>query len=406
VSFPFIALFEGVGPYLEAAGYILLPILIAAGWIEPHRAILLAAVTLGVGMLHSMVAVLCATWLEPVVPAGSRMRSLLGVDRWRDRLLLLAACVISELGYRQATVFWRLQGTWEFLRKKGSWGAMERKGFRASASASASAAPSASGAASASASRAAAIVAAVLFLAAAPAHALRETYAMFGSEHREGRDPGTWFETATRWEERSAERARGAWIGAYGFSREAGRDLGGIAGLAASVPRRGGGSLELRAAPDADATARAAVTLDGEAAVKHPFTATALARWSVFRDASVAELAPGTVLYLPRDIWIAAKVHWTRTSFDAGAADEVLGWSANVSVPIGRIETRALVSSSGESELVGIATEPARIRANVVGALARIPWGAAWGIEAGATARFPERGEDDVTIHAGLRRRW
>jgi YaiO family outer membrane protein len=413
-SFPFIALFEGVGPYLEAAGWVLLPVVLLMGWMDPVHALLLTAVTLGVGILHSMIAVLCATWLEPVVPTGSRVRSVLGVDRWRDRGLLLAACVLSELGYRQMTLVWRMQGTWEAIRGKGSWGAMERRGFRTAAkSAGVAAIVTAAvmlGAPAAIASGAEASTAARVESAgteeAAPVLRFRESWAVFAAEHRDGRDPGGWFETATKWDRRGATRTRSMWAGVYGFSREAGDDLGVIAGIAASVPRRIGGSMELRAAPGAAVSARVAAAAETEIALRRPFSATALARGSWFADATTVEAAPGVIAYLPRESWLAVKAHWTRTSFDDGQDDDVFGWSGTFAMPVGRVETRLLASSSGESYLSGFVPEPARMHAYAIGATARVPFGRASAIDAGWTARLPERGENDVTFHAGLRHRW
>ena len=50
-------------------------------------------------------------------------------DRLRDRALLLCWIFLENLGYRQLTVLWRLQGLLGFLRGRSNWGHMERKGF-------------------------------------------------------------------------------------------------------------------------------------------------------------------------------------------------------------------------------------------------------------------------------------
>ncbi|MCI0436991.1 MAG: glycosyltransferase family 2 protein, partial [Gemmatimonadetes bacterium] len=102
LAFPYVVAFEFCGPYIEALGYLLLPFVVLLGALDAERAVLLAAFALGFGTLHSLVSVLCATWLEPVVPARTHMRSLLGMDSWGDRLRLVAACALGELGYRQA----------------------------------------------------------------------------------------------------------------------------------------------------------------------------------------------------------------------------------------------------------------------------------------------------------------
>jgi hypothetical protein len=51
-------------------------------------------------------------------------------DRWRDLGVAVAAAVFENLGYRQMTVLWRLEGWWASLRgKKQVWGVMTRTGF-------------------------------------------------------------------------------------------------------------------------------------------------------------------------------------------------------------------------------------------------------------------------------------
>lgn len=50
----------------------------------------------------------------------------------RDLLPLIFGIFIQNFGYRQLNTIWRIQGWWEFLRKKKSWGEMTRTGFQSS----------------------------------------------------------------------------------------------------------------------------------------------------------------------------------------------------------------------------------------------------------------------------------
>ena len=56
---------------------------------------------------------------------------------WRGaRLATMAAGqpglgIIENFGFRQLTTWWRLKGTYDFMRGKGGWGAMTRTGFSA-----------------------------------------------------------------------------------------------------------------------------------------------------------------------------------------------------------------------------------------------------------------------------------
>src|SRR5260370_42381777 len=50
--------------------------------------------------------------------------------RWRDLGAALLACVVENLGYRQATAWWRAEGWWKSLRGRTAvWGTMTRQGF-------------------------------------------------------------------------------------------------------------------------------------------------------------------------------------------------------------------------------------------------------------------------------------
>jgi hypothetical protein len=51
-------------------------------------------------------------------------------ERWRDLGTTLVASVLENIGYRQLTVWWRLEGWWASLRRKEQvWGVMTRTGF-------------------------------------------------------------------------------------------------------------------------------------------------------------------------------------------------------------------------------------------------------------------------------------
>jgi hypothetical protein len=389
LAFPYVAAFEFCGPYIEALGYLLLPIVVLLGVLDVQRALLLAAVTLGFGVLHSLVSVLCATWLEPVVPARTHMRSLLGMDRWRDRLRLVAACALGELGYRQATVWWRLQGTWEYLRGIHAWGDMERRGFR----------------------RAVAPVAifALTLLAAGPAAGAdsREAALFATTEHRDGRAPAAWLEARHHWgwEQRDGRRLRGLAAGAFTLERNEERDSGFVLGAEAALGAAAGTGVELRAAPGANVSARWVLSVEGEAAVVRPVSATWVARTSWFADTSVLELVPGGIVYLPAGAWVGLRGHFVRTSFDAGGDDSLGGASLLVSAPVRGAEMRFVALTGGESYFTGAALEPGRIRSRSGGLVVRAPIGESWKAEAGAFLRIPERGDDDVTLHLGVRRR-
>lgn len=119
---PYIALFEGVAPLLELAGY----------------AVVTAAIV--VGILHwSYYGLLL---IVPVVFGGAvGMLSILMNDlatrhymRWRDLVRLTGAAVVEHCGYRQLNSWWSWQGTVQAMVGAPGWGAMKRRAFTSSVS--------------------------------------------------------------------------------------------------------------------------------------------------------------------------------------------------------------------------------------------------------------------------------
>lgn len=115
LAFPFLLLFEGLGPLVELVGWGLLLLAVLVGGLSwtAFLAWLLAA--LGLSLLLSVSALL----LEEL--------SLHLYERPRQLLVLLGAILLENLGYRQLTAWWRLQGVLLWLaRRPGRWGTMQR----------------------------------------------------------------------------------------------------------------------------------------------------------------------------------------------------------------------------------------------------------------------------------------
>lgn len=107
---------EALAPIIELGGYLLFVGHLVRGHVNAPFVLLFLLVALFMGFLNSVVAIL----LE--VNGGHRYQGL------GPFLKLLAAALLENFGYRQLTVFWRLLGTWDFLRGKGHWGRMHREG--------------------------------------------------------------------------------------------------------------------------------------------------------------------------------------------------------------------------------------------------------------------------------------
>lgn len=117
VAFPYFLFLEGLGPIVEALGYLgfLTAIALGRASVEYVAAFLALAVVFGMALSVAAVA------LEEL--------SFRRYPRKRDVLILLGLSLVDNLGYRQLSTWWRFRGLVSKLQGKGGWGAMERKGF-------------------------------------------------------------------------------------------------------------------------------------------------------------------------------------------------------------------------------------------------------------------------------------
>ena len=117
VAMPFMALFEGVGPLLEVAGYVLTTLAAFLGILSwsHYRALLAVSILLGGAVT------LLAVFLSDVTA-----RQYL---RGRDLALLCCAALLENAGYRQLNSWWGCVGTIQAMTGSGGWGPMKRRAF-------------------------------------------------------------------------------------------------------------------------------------------------------------------------------------------------------------------------------------------------------------------------------------
>lgn len=120
IGFGQILLVDVLGPLIEVIGYFLIPLLWALGMLTWPWLLAFLAVTFTFGVFLSMATLV----LEEI--------QLRRFTKARELAILALIAVVENFGYRQLSNFWRLQGWWQFLRKKKGWGAMTRKGFATS----------------------------------------------------------------------------------------------------------------------------------------------------------------------------------------------------------------------------------------------------------------------------------
>ena len=117
LAWPFMTLFELVGPLIELAGYVVMIGGFALGLISPAALVVFLLVAIGMGILLSVNGLLLETLSFRVYA------------RKRDMLLMFAMAVLENLGYRQLNTLWRCRGMWQwFSRRKHNWGVMRRSG--------------------------------------------------------------------------------------------------------------------------------------------------------------------------------------------------------------------------------------------------------------------------------------
>lgn len=117
LGFGYILLVDVLGPFVELAGYLLIPSFWLLGILHTDYLYAFLAISFGFGVVLSVGALALE---ETELRRFPDVKSL---------ATLMAAGIVENFGYRQINNFWRVRGTWQFLTKQHSWGAMTRKGF-------------------------------------------------------------------------------------------------------------------------------------------------------------------------------------------------------------------------------------------------------------------------------------
>ena len=115
LAFPFMFIFELIGPLLEVSGYVFMAIAFYNSWIsyEVFLAFLTCAITLGIALSTS------ALMLEEI--------SFHVYPGLFNTVRLFGVAVLENFGYRQLTAVWRLIGILRWVTgRQGKWGEMRR----------------------------------------------------------------------------------------------------------------------------------------------------------------------------------------------------------------------------------------------------------------------------------------
>ena len=118
VALPYYWLFELARAAARAVGIVLVPLGLAFGVVNVPYAVLFLVLAYGYAILVTLAAMAPRSGPSTATTGGATSAST------------VAAAVLENIGYRQMTVLWRLEGWWASLRgKKQVWGVMTRTGF-------------------------------------------------------------------------------------------------------------------------------------------------------------------------------------------------------------------------------------------------------------------------------------
>lgn len=117
LAFPFMLLFEWLGPLVEMGGYLFMGVAFLSGEISWQAFSTFMFVAIGLGILLSASGLLLEEMSFHIYPRGKQL------------LALGLVVLLENLGYRQLNTWWRLIGLFRWaMQKEASWGAMTRKG--------------------------------------------------------------------------------------------------------------------------------------------------------------------------------------------------------------------------------------------------------------------------------------
>jgi cellulose synthase/poly-beta-1,6-N-acetylglucosamine synthase-like glycosyltransferase len=116
IGFPYFLLFEVLGPWFEAEGYLALAASLALGAIGLPLFLLVFTATVLLGLLVSSTSLAIAEHRRDYFP-------------FRDKAILALYALLENFGFRQLMSLLRVRGFLRMLARVGGWGQMERRGL-------------------------------------------------------------------------------------------------------------------------------------------------------------------------------------------------------------------------------------------------------------------------------------
>jgi cellulose synthase/poly-beta-1,6-N-acetylglucosamine synthase-like glycosyltransferase len=120
IALPYMWAFEFFAPFVEVTGYTTIFLALALGKLS-HTFFIEFLIF---GYLFAALISVGAVLQEEVTYRR--------YNDWHDVARLIVYCFLEQVPYRQLQLYWRLQGTWQYLRGDVGWGSLKRVGFQAS----------------------------------------------------------------------------------------------------------------------------------------------------------------------------------------------------------------------------------------------------------------------------------
>ena len=121
IAFPFMLVFEAIGPLLEVVGYISMLVAVVMDYISWPSFWIIFASTVSIGALLSTMALALEEFSFHTYPKLSHL------------LVLWLVGIVDSFGYRQLNTYWRVMGLYKWAtQKEAQWGNMTRKASWAS----------------------------------------------------------------------------------------------------------------------------------------------------------------------------------------------------------------------------------------------------------------------------------
>ncbi len=117
IGYPYFFIFEFLGPFFEAQGYIVLITAIILGLLNP---VILLGI-FGASILFGVVISLSSLYMSE--------KELVMMNK-RETFILIFYAILENFGYRQLISMHRVLSTFSALKESGSWGTQKRKGFK------------------------------------------------------------------------------------------------------------------------------------------------------------------------------------------------------------------------------------------------------------------------------------